>query len=193
MRTLTRQPLDAKQLEQETEKLLQGGDSARLAGLQAADTLQTARTATRRREAARVMAKHGRGSEAMKVATARVDVQERVGQVVRAERERTRVAPFTVEQDRAVIHGRVVDAQGSGQRGYTVTAVDARGNHLASSRTDACGYFKLDLTSRVEAPPVVLVVSRERETVQRHPETFDLRPGSARYVEIVLEQPKRDC
>jgi len=167
--------------------------------------LERARYQAARREASRVAAKHGAQSDAGRAAADRADEARTRVAAAAVLAGRAAVAAFEVPADSAIIHGRVVAADGAPATDLTVRVVGARDKAQLDTLTDANGYFRFDLAGapadhKESAPPaqggaylpthsapVRLTVLRFDKVIASDETPFRVALGQAFYRELTVE------
>jgi hypothetical protein len=197
----------------EIEAQLRAGFDSADAGLRRFATwsagLHRARYVAAQREAARVAAKHGAQSDAglaaadraEKVRTRMVDASLLAG--------RAAVTAFEVPADVAILHGRVVVADGTPGKDLTVRIVSTSDKAERETTTDARGYFRLELAGHdteykvnvegshtathhasatpTQSAPVRLTVLRGDKVIASDETAFQVHLGQALYRELTVE------
>lgn len=107
---------------------------------------------------------------------------------LRADLDTTLVAPpEPPDEDTVVVRGRVVDREGGGVEGLTVTARDKGGADLGATDTDSLGYYEIRLPAR-EAKGVRLEGKRKRTVVFTEERPGRLPAGETIWRDIALEE-----
>ena len=114
---------------------------------------QAARIAGNTRELRRLRIADGNNAPAIAEAEAMLAEARFLLDTAKLDVERSRITPIGMSADSAFVHGIVFDASDQGRRGLSVRALDAAGRVAATTKTDANGYFRLDLTARDPAQP----------------------------------------
>jgi len=198
---------DQQTLERHGLAALTATDVVRSAGLDHFERLEIAKAGSLARQRTRLVAAHGERSDEVKRHDAIIAAHSALLAATRAEAQRARTPPLAVAADKAVIHGRVVDASRIGVAGVVVVAATERDQPVGRDDTDANGYFRIELpasptrvvapgsetvtlgrTPAAQPPPagVRLSVMRGREEAYRGDETIALEARTAEYREIEI-------
>jgi len=137
--------------------VLSATDAVQRLAQRRAVSVEKARSAALGREARRLAFKYGATSTAATEAAARAEAQRTFTVAAQATAERSQVPVMDVADDRAVVHGRVVDASGRGRPGLVVTArEESEKKGSTQEKTDDGGYFAFQFN--VEPAPVKKVI-----------------------------------
>jgi hypothetical protein len=171
--------------------------------------LQRARYAAARREALRVAAKHGARSDA---GVAAADRAAQAGTRV-ADASllagRAAVTAFEVPAEVAILHGRVVAADGTPGNDLTVSIVSTSDKAQRETRTDTRGYFRFEFVgygasgnvnrdgaatpaqdaaqAATQSAPIRLTVVRDKKVIVSDETAFQVHLGQALYRELTVE------
>lgn len=120
-------------------------DVTRQTSLWAGLRIAQARASSLTRERSRLAHKHGQASPELARIDAVLRTHAHLVAAFTSEVERCRIALPKVPEGGAVVHGRVGAAKGGAVPGLVVSLLDERSRPVARGKTDAIGYFKLDL------------------------------------------------
>lgn len=117
--------------------------------LYASDSVKfaTARVAASTRELERLRAVDGKNTAAINERLAMLTDVKHSLDSSKLRAARANVAPVEVSPETAIVRGLVLGKAGEPRRGLTVRAVDRANHPTASTKTDAHGYFRLDLSA----------------------------------------------
>jgi hypothetical protein len=200
------------------ERLAPGVDVVRLEGLRHAQVAATAQADALRQDRARLVAKYGADAPQVALTDARLAAQAGVLTRLRVDIERAETPRPEIGGNAASIYGRVVDDNGAGLSGYTVSARDAHGAVRGRAVSGDYGAFQIMFGAEVvgraaprprrktnEAaapaggggasalPAVTLEVTKGKDVVARREEPVDVLPGTAAYVELGVEGTGRNA
>ena len=157
----------------------------RLASLALAAKLEAAKLRSLKLERARLLARHGEKSTELERIDTVFDAHVAAVKTGLLEIQRARVPPLQPGKENAVIHGRVVDVQGKGVKAVTVTAHDAEGKAIATSKSDDAGYYHMKLASPEAATkPKVSLRTSAKST---EPQDLELMPGLLAIVDMLVK------
>jgi hypothetical protein len=160
----------------------------RLASLALAAKLDAAKLRSLKLEHARVRARYGERTPELERIDAAFDAAVASVKIAALDVQRARLPPIKPTADKAVVHGRVVDAEGKGMNAVTVTAHDSDGKSIGSSKSDAAGYYHIALAAPAAGikPKVSLRTTPAGSKHAADAHELELIPGLAAIVDMVV-------
>ncbi len=155
-----------------------------LASLALASKIEAAKLRTLKLDHARQVARYGASSPQVADLEAEFDARVVTSQQRDTDVQKARVAPVPTDPDHLIVHGRVVDANGSGVAGIAVSAQDASGKALATAKSDSGGYYDLDVAAKA-ADKTTLRTGTGAKALEHH--TLDVAGGKIAVVDLLVK------
>ena len=181
-----------------------GLDSQRARGLQRLKSLHSIRSDGATREKKRLKAKYGTEHPRVKKLEERLTYNAGAAKELDAEIERTKITQPSFDINTWMVHGRVLNKEGKGISGLTVSLYDEKGTwieQLGYACTDERGYFairyKADQEKGSEIPEdqklILTLTDAKSKVLHRETEPLFVKIGQIVFRLIVLEDKGDVC
>jgi hypothetical protein len=181
-------PLDPTQLRLAMIAVVHGADALTRLNARIGAGVDAIRAGAQTRDAARLAGKPGASPATVAAARARAKRTLEDAHTSAKLAARATIPPTAMAPNAACIHGRIMDRNGVGIIDAKVHGISLKDELVVQSGTDVRGYFCLMIQAASHSiiPPIAVVVYHCAKVLHRDPVPAKLRPGRARYREIIV-------